>query len=319
MPIYETFAKRKRTAEMVGKPVLYTQDQLPSPFRVQVALIWEGAIGYPAPYALYAEHAFWTELKSTLWQRIRATLATELGQFALVSQRNAPHKDCVDFLLNKQDVDEVLSLIELTFNLAEEVFGPVKDGRTIQALNGAIEELNHRFLEHGIGYQYQSGQIISVESLYLHTEVVAPAIALLHDANFTGPLQEFMNAHEHYRNGEFKDAITDAGNAFESTMKSICDARRWEYAATKANASTLIAILFEKQLIPPEMQSHFNALRSTLESGVPTIRNRSGRGAHGQGSIPLDVPSYLASYCLHVTASNIVLMVEAHNSAIASP
>ena len=292
MPIYETFAKRKRTAEMVGKPVLYTQDQLPRPFRVQVALIWERAIGYPVPYQ---EPAFWTELKSTLWQRIRATLATELGQFALVSQRNLPPKDCLDFLLDGEDVDAVLSLIELTFNLAEEMFVPVNERRTIQALNDAIEELNHRFLEHKIGYQYQSGQIISVESLYLHTEVVAPAIALLHDANFTGPLQEFMNAHGHYRKGEFKEAITDAGNAFESTMKAICDARRWEYAATKANASILIAILFEKQLIPSEMQSHFNALRSTLESGVPTIRNRSGRGAHGQGSIPLDVPNYLAS------------------------
>ena len=36
---------------------------------------------------------------------------------------------------------------------------------------------------------------------------------------------EFLKAHAHYRSGEMKDAITDANNAFESTLKTICDQR----------------------------------------------------------------------------------------------
>ena len=38
-----------------------------------------------------------------------------------------------------------------------------------------------------------------------------------------------LQAHAHYRSGETKDAITDANNAFESTLKAICDQRRWPY------------------------------------------------------------------------------------------
>ena len=216
------------------------------------------------------------------------------------------------FLMAEQDVDDVLSLIEFCFHLAEQTYTSNPHER--QMVVDAIEELNHRFLEHSIGYQYQSGRIVSFESQYIHKEAVEPAIALLHDANFTGPLQEFLEAHAHYRKGEIKDAITDAGNAFESTMKAICDARGWKYDEKKSIASTLIGILFDNQLIPREMQSHFTALRSTLESGVPTVRNLGGRGAHGQGITPVNVPNYVAAYCLNLTASNIVLMMEAHKS-----
>ena len=211
-----------------------------------------------------------------------------------------------------RDVDDVLSLIEFCFHLAERTH--ISNPHERQRVFDAIEELNQRFLEHSIGYQYQSGQIISFESQYIHKEAVEPAIALLHDANFTGPLPEFLEAHAHYRKGEIKDAITDAGNAFESTMKAICNARGWVYDEARSTAGALIGILFANQLIPREMQSYFTALRSTLESGVPTVRNPGGRGAHGQGITPVEVPNYVAAYCLNLTASNIVLMMEAHNS-----
>ena len=31
-----------------------------------------------------------------------------------------------------------------------------------------------------------------------------------------------MRAHGHYRSGEMKDAVIDANNAFESTLKAVC-------------------------------------------------------------------------------------------------
>ena len=181
-----------------------------------------------------------------------------------------------------------------------------------QPADDAIAELNHRFREHGIGYQYQGGQIIAVNSQYLHSEVVEPAISLLHDANFEGALQEFMAAHEHYRKGNYKEAIVNAGSAFESTMKTICEKRNWAYS--RDTASALIDTVFGNHLIPPEMRSHFTGLRSALESGVPTLRNQAGRGAHGQGSATVNVPDYLAAYCLHLTAASIVFLLDAHNA-----
>ena len=56
------------------------------------------------------------------------------------------------------------------------------------------------------------------------------------------------------------------------------------------------------------MQSEFNSLRSVLESGVPTVRNK--KSAHGQGSKKTVVPAYFAGYCLNVTAANIILLIK---------
>ena len=206
---------------------------------------------------------------------------------------------------------DVLSLIELAFVNIET--GP-RGVLGHQDPEDAIDELNQRFKEHQIGYQYQAGQIILIESTYLYTEAVQPAISLLYDLQFDGALQEFMSAHMHLREGNNKDAIVAAENAFESTMKTICDLRGWDYSQKQATASNLLGVLFDHDLIPNELQSHFHALRTTLASGLPTVRNREGQGGHGQGSEVVVVPDYLASYCLHLAATNIVFLIEAHNS-----
>lgn len=52
-----------------------------------------------------------------------------------------------------------------------------------------------------------------------------------------------------------------------------------------------------------------SGLRSLLESGVPTVRNRLS--GHGQGEKPTEVPNYVAAYVLHMTASAIVFLGKA--------
>ena len=56
------------------------------------------------------------------------------------------------------------------------------------------------------------------------------------------------------------------------------------------------------------------ALRSVLESGLPTVRNKTKGSGHGQGKELINIPGHLAAYALHLAASNIVLLVEAHKS-----
>ncbi len=56
----------------------------------------------------------------------------------------------------------------------------------------------------------------------------------------------------------------------------------------KAAAKDLIQIVFDNGLIPSFMQSHFSGLKTTLESGLPTVRNR--QSGHGQGSGQVVVP-----------------------------
>jgi hypothetical protein len=175
----------------------------------------------------------------------------------------------------------------------------------------AIEELNYRFKDHCVGYQFVGNEIVRVDSQYIHAEAVKPAISLLNTVGFDGALEEFLDAHEHYRKGKMKEAISDALNAFESTMKAICDENGWNYPGN-ATAMTLVNTVLDNGLVPPYMQTHFAGLRSTLEAGLPPVRNKNS--GHGQGFFVKQVPDYLAGYALHLAATNIVFLVEAHEA-----
>ena len=173
----------------------------------------------------------------------------------------------------------------------------------------AINELNYRFREHAVGYQYKSGQIIKVDSQFIHSEVVKPALSFLSESMYKGANEEFLKAHKHYRNGRYKECLNESLKAFESCLKTICKKRNWQYDDKRSTAKDLIQIVFDKGLIPPFMQSHFSALKSTLESGLPTVRNREA--GHGQGPEKIVIPEYVAAYALHLTASNILLLAKA--------
>ena len=151
-----------------------------------------------------------------------------------------------------------------------------------------------------------------MDSEYLHQEVTKSAIKLLHDPAFRGASDEFLRAHEHYRSGRNKEAIAEALKAFESTLKTICERLGWSYDR-RATASTLIGIVLGNGLVDASLQSYFTGLREILQSGLPTIRNKSG---HGQGSQPVEVPDYLAAFALHTVGASIVMLVEAYRAKI---
>ena len=106
--------------------------------------------------------------------------------------------------------------------------------------------------------------------------------------------------------------MVEALKAFESTMKTICDKNGWSYPGG-ATAKTLVKTVLENGLVPKYMESHLPGLRNTLEAGLPTARNKKNSG-HGQGLLRRDIPGYLAGYALHLAATNIVFLVEAHEA-----
>jgi hypothetical protein len=315
MPIIDLYSKRKKRIEKGNQPEIYQYNNLPLAFRRQVIHIWISAIGvYEFFIRDYIPHESYQ-----LWLQIHDLLARELGLFELSPSRSPnPFEQCKNFLLDDStSIDHLLDLIEITFYVIDTTIREELENSTNNELeisqnpDEAINELNHRFREHEIGYQFEGGQIIRVDSKFIHAEVVVPALGLLSDPDFAGPEQEFRNAHEHYRRQEYKDAIVDALNSFESTIKSICDARGWIYPKT-ATAKDLINVILTNQLIPQYLQDYFSGFRKVLEAGVPTVRNKTS--GHGQGATPVSVPEHMAAYVLHLTASNIVMLVEAHKA-----
>jgi len=219
--------------------------------------------------------------------------------------------------LQETDTDGALDAIEVAFRVVNrrlrslDEYDRQRTGIT-RSPDVAIEDLNARFHEHNLGYQFVDGSIIEESSEYLTQEATEPTVKLLRRHGFRGAEDEFMRAQRHYLKGDYSNAIVVANNAFESTMKAICDARKWRYG-DRATASPLIEILFNNELIPRYLQQQFDALRSVMSAGAPAIRNQPSVG-HGQGTSPNPPPPHLAAFVLHIVAANIVFLVEAHEA-----
>lgn len=310
MPIYDIYLKRKKQQEKAEQPDVYKYDEIPEGLRIQVMYIWQTAIGTWQK----SNYDKSDEPPESIWIAIHSILCRELGLLSLGKDRDQPFMKCCTFLFEESNIDNILSLIEVSFRMIEKVCSTLSSTEIYRAEisqepDDAIAELNARFKEHEIGYQYVSGEIIRVDSQYIHTEVVRSTISLLQQPGFDGASEEFLKAHEHYRKGRNKEAIAEALKAFESTMKSICSFMDWE-VPQNATVKPLIDVCFSNGLIPKALSSHFNGLRTTLESGLPTTSNRLAR--HGQGQKKVTVPDHIAAYALHLAATNIVFLVESY-------
>lgn len=298
MGIYETFSKRLKKREQAGQPDIYQYDELPEPLRVQIIHIWRDTLGH----------------HPQLWRSVHDTLAREMGVLHL-SGNDYTENDtkCIDFLLTAPTL-QALDIIELSFLLISNIYDYVSRSyydSMEQTPEDAVGELNSRFKEHCVGYQFEGGEIVRVDSQYVHAETVKPAISLLNTAGFEGSSEEFLKAHEHYRNGRHGEAMSEALKAFESTMKAICSKNGWSYKESDT-AKALIKTMLDNGLLPRYMETHLAGLRNTLEAGLPTVRNKNS--GHGQGLLAKKVPDYFAGYALHLAATNIVFLVETHEA-----
>jgi hypothetical protein len=297
--ILKIFSKRQKEAR--GEcPDVYQYDDIPRQFRVQVIHIFNDTVG------LQDQHPCAQQIYEFVWQ----ALCREYGTFRL-AETGGCAEQVQRCLLESANHEQVLDVIELTLKTIDEFVRRNGDpflGYAKMTLGEAIEDLNQRFKEHGIGYQFESGEIIRMDSKVVHEEVVKPVLLLLRGGVYAGANDEFLRAHEHYRRKRYKECLNECLKSFESTMKAICHKRKWSHSPTDT-AKPLIETCLKNGLIPAFWQSHFAGLRATLEAGVPTVRNRTA--GHGQGAIPTEVPQSLASYVLHLTATTILLLAEA--------
>ncbi len=307
MGVSDIFSKRQKRLRGEA-PDVYSYDPLPEPLKVQIVQIWEEALGDRQAYQ-DAEPG-----TRQAYQLIVETLRHEYGVFSLVGAeagRGDHFSKLRKFFLKEEETEKALDVVDFTFRFIDRVMRRYGRPTASEDADAAIGELNARFREHAIGYQFAEGEIVRVDSELLHAEVVKPALSLLRAPEFAGAQEEFLKAHEHYRHKRQKEALAECLKALESVMKAICAKRQWPHDPN-ATTKTLIDVLFAKGLIPPFWSGHFSALRSTLESGVPPARNKLG--GHGQGTQVVEVPGHIVAYVLHQTASAIVFLAEAEKA-----
>ncbi|EJL6721258.1 HEPN domain-containing protein [Vibrio alginolyticus] len=298
MGIFDLYSSRNKPKY----PELYQYTKASDKLRKQLVHIFADTIGmntgdrWTGP--MHSEH---------LYSQMFLIISREYGVFEFYGHNQGSFKWLERHIQDARTTEEFLDILELTCKHIElvvsENWHAYHSQGARQHPDDAINEINERMRRDGFGYEYTNGQLIRVDSQYVHAEVVKPALSILDNHN--GAREEFLSAHEHYRHNKYEECLVDCNKAFESLMKSIYSKRGWDYQKT-ATAKKLIRVGLDNGLIPSYLQEQFNHFSSLLESGIPTIRNKEA--GHGQGESVRDVPKALVKYALHLTATNVVFL-----------
>lgn len=316
MAVQETYLEQRMRGRMVADP-----DPIPSFLRSQLRIICDKAIG---PYRQSdadgpSHHA------NDWWKDIEDAMEIEVEAYSRYRAGKNPRERIGEFLRLHKDVDDWLMLmqlicqrlvrlerIEVSIEASATKHQKYYRGATL-APRDAIDEINRRLRP--TGYQFEINQIIPMGNPYVHEEITKPALALLQEPLFETASKDFMTAHRHNLNREYKDVTTSGLRAFESTLKAICVDRKWKYESGD-RAAELIALVRRKNLFP-DMGKGFDSYVAMMKTGVPGVRN--AHGGHGSGPKDLAPPEYVAQYALDLTAANIRMLIEAYKELPAMP
>jgi hypothetical protein len=309
MALPDLFSRRKRSQERTGTDV-YQYEKMPPAARVQFCQIMQDAIGP------YGEGSYDTTPGARVYNELVRLMRREKAVFVLPPSGGTfsePDKEFFNWFLNEADNNRVLDAVELACRALEVIVEPDEfhfREYVKTATKDAISELNARFLESGFGYQYASGQVIRIDSQFVHGEIVVPALAVLSGKAYRSAEKEFLAAHSAYRDQDYEACLVECGKAFESVLKVIAAERGW---AVQANdpAKKLLDAAYAAGFIDPVLQAEFTALRGLLESSVPVLRNKMA--GHGAGQVTRNVPRHFASLQLHQTAAMILFLADHHS------
>lgn len=303
MGIFDLYSKRQK--RLKGEILdVFVYNDIPQKLRVQIVHIIRDAIGVDTTYEYLSEASY---------HHIHKVLCKEYGVFYLGKVHT---RTCVEqvlnFFLEERDVEKILDGVEVSFKYIDDHIRwnynrHINNTSSSILPDDAIDELNQRFKENGIGFQFEGGEIIRIDSTVIHTEITKPVIYLLRNNKFLGANEEYLKAHEHYRHGRNKECLTECLKAFESTMKVICKEKSWPFDLSDP-AKKLIQICFNNGLVPTYTQNQFTSLQNLIESGIPPIRNKLS--GHGQGQNPINVSDELTRYGLNLTGTNIIFLIE---------
>jgi len=135
----------------------------------------------------------------------------------------------------------------------------------------------------------------------VHEQAAAPALGALDDPRLAeGPRPEFLLARKELREGTpqtLKQAVAEACNAVESTMKVLLDARQVTRPA-RENAQDLFGALVDRGLVSKEAE----------EIVLSASRFGNRRGRHGAGPVQHAISAAEAQAVVAAAATSIALL-----------
>lgn len=295
MALFDTYSKQRKRA--LNVPDVFLYEPIPVKLRNQVILALEGVLG-PYNQGMLAS-------SRREWKMIEDAVRIELGVINIPVPSHFSYSSDAQVILQRHVAlcsdEDFLNFVVISLGVMVAESNKYRDKPSVTDL---VVEVNKRFFENTIGYQYVDGQIVRVDSQFLHTEVVLPALEVLSDASYAAADAEFRGAHGHYRHARYDEAATEAGKAFESVMKVILAERSLPHDPKQPAAKLLEALRIGGVIESTWMVA--------VLQGAATLRNHIG--GHGDGVKPVTVPIYLAHYALTTSAAAITYLVNRNKS-----
>jgi hypothetical protein len=292
MAVFDLFSRRRDAAMSAGSADVFTYDELPLKLRNQLVMIWE-------------EHVTRGQ-SNRVWEYIESILKKEFGFLDWPQPSTyldtAMARVCTFFVSESSTHDQRLDIVDLIMGylVRRQV---AYEGQKKNDM-GAVDEVNVRFQQSGIGYRIEGDQLIRVDSTFAHAEIIKPALTLLGRKGFEKVDEHFRAAYKHYLHDEYAQTINEAGKAFEAALKAICKAENWEYAPG-ATAGNLVTTVVKNGLFPAWLEEGLTAYVAMMKTGLPGVRNQT-TAAHGAAPDAGPVQGYFARYALHLSATNLL-------------
>ncbi len=299
---FETYSKRNLTK---SSELVY--DSISPKLKNQIYHIWDQFFRVTNVHENIVDEA-WEEIFDILCAEEGVKFLHRSDHFARLDSKTQVES----YFEKLEDTNKILDVVEVVF-LVMKVAGDHHDNtyayyRAIAYdFKKCVEDINKRFKENNVAYQYEGNRIIRYSNDLIHNEVTKKTISLLEENGFENANEEFLKGHEHFRHDRYKECLNECLKAFESVLKILIVRNGLSYR-DEDTAKSLIAIVLNNELIPTYLQNSFTGIRTILESSISTIRNKNS--AHGQGPEKIIVPKYLANYMPYLSGSTIIFLIE---------
>lgn len=294
--MYTLYSQRIKDAQ--GEPEVFVYDYFEPTFRNQFFAIIKRII---------------TKAKRSYWsvdEELCKIFAQEKGLKSISYGNYCNSLDALGYYIDDCSEEDFLDLIDFVFGFFisnPEIQKEYQNYISLKDTKYAIYELNLRFKQHDLGYEFINHQIIKKTDTMTHENIVKPVLKLFAgDRDFEPAEEEYLQAFEHFKSSNKKDAILNAIKAFESTMKIICKKLGYPFDEGKDAAGRLLDILRKNNFYPEYLADHMEGICMTLKSGALTLRNKEA--AHGQGAEVRDVSDEYVEYALNLVATDILFL-----------
>ena len=153
MAINDLYSKRQQRLRGDVADDVYQYTNIPPALRVQAIQLIQEIIG--SPESTYNSQGICTE-------DIHNALCREYGVFSLYPSTTYDGRAISHFIRNEPEYERCLDAIELAFRHINSTVrtNPQRYKCSLNNIDDAISELNFRFKEAGVGYQFESGEIV---------------------------------------------------------------------------------------------------------------------------------------------------------------